>query len=88
MSKEIKKAVALKYETQKDNAPKVVAKGSGKIAEKIIEIAKEYGITIKEDKELVEMLAKLDIGEEIPTQLYEVVAKIFAYVYSTKNQLK
>lgn len=88
MSKEIKKAVALKYETQKDSAPKVVAKGSGKIAEKIIEIAKEYGITIKEDKELVEMLAKLDIGEEIPTQLYEVVAKIFAYVYSTKNQLK
>jgi flagellar biosynthesis protein len=86
--KEIKKAVALKYEREKDNAPKVIAKGSGKVAEKIIEIAKEYGITIKEDKELVEMLSKLDIGEEIPAELYQVVAKIFAFVYSTKKGLK
>jgi len=83
--KDIKKAVALKYEAKKNNAPKLVAKGQGKIAEKIIEIAKEYGITIKEDKELVEMLSKLDIGDEIPPHLYEVVAKIFAYVYRNKN---
>ena len=85
---DLKKAVALKYEVEKNNAPKVIAKGQGKIAEKIIEIAKEYGITIKEDKELVEMLAKLDIGQEIPPSLYEVVAKIFAFVYSTKKKLK
>lgn len=85
---DIKKAVALKYEVEKNKAPKIVAKGSGKIAEKIIKIAKEYGITIKEDKELVEMLSKLDIGDEIPSHLYEVVAKIFAYVYSTKKRLK
>lgn len=85
---DIKKAIALKYEVEKNNAPKVVAKGSRKIAEKIIGMAKEYGITIKEDKELVEILSKLDIGDEIPSHLYEVVAKIFAYVYSTKKRLK
>jgi len=79
-----KKAVALKYETQKDTAPKVVAKGEGKIAEKIIQIAKEHGIPIQEDKDLVEVLSKLDVGEEIPIELYEVVAKIFAYIYKNK----
>jgi len=85
--KEIKKAVALKYEQNKDKAPKVVAKGKGKIAEKIIEIARQHGITVQQDKELVEILSKLDIGEEIPPHLYEVVAKIFAYIYTQKQKL-
>ncbi len=80
-----KKAVALKYEALKDTAPKVVAKGEGKIAEKIIKVAKEHGIPIKQDKELVELLSKLDIGEEIPIELYEVVARIFAYIYKYKT---
>ena len=76
-----KKAVALRYDQKKENAPKVVAKGSGKVAEKIIEIAKSHGIFIYEDKELVEILSALDIQQEIPPHLYQVIAEILAFVY-------
>ncbi|GAB6073050.1 EscU/YscU/HrcU family type III secretion system export apparatus switch protein [Venenivibrio stagnispumantis] len=79
---ELKKAVALKYEREKDNAPKVVAKGKGVIAEKIIQTAKENGVYIKEDKYLVEMLSNLELYEEIPEELYKVVAKIFIFLYT------
>jgi flagellar biosynthesis protein len=77
---EKKKAAALKYERGK-GAPRVVAKGEGEIAEKIIEIAKENGITVLEDKNLVELLMEIELGEEIPEELYRAVAKILAYVY-------
>jgi flagellar biosynthesis protein len=79
---EINKAVALRYEHSQDRAPLVVAKGSGKLAEKIIEIAKEHGITIYEDKELISTLMKLDIGDYIPEELYPIVAQILAFIYS------
>ncbi len=78
---EIKKAIALKYEKEKDNAPKVVAKGKGVVAQKIIEIAEENGIYIKEDPELVEILSTLDIYEEIPEELYKAVAEILVFIY-------
>ncbi len=81
MEEKIKKAVALKYERGKDGAPKVTAKGRGIVAEKIVEIAREAGIPILEDKNLVEFLISLDLGEEIPPELYKVVAEILAYVY-------
>jgi len=76
-----KKAVALKYERGKDRAPKVTAKGRGILAEKIIEIAKEAGVPILEDETLVEFLVALDVGEEIPPDLYKAVAEILVYVY-------
>lgn len=76
-----KKAVALRYDAQQDRAPKVVAKGSGILAEKIIEVAKENGIHIQEDPELTALLAKLDIDTDIPEQLYKAVAEILAFVY-------
>ncbi len=82
------KAAALKYEKFKNNAPKIVAKGKGYIAEKIIEIAKENNIPIKEDPDLIEMLYKLDIYEEIPEELYKVVAEIFAYIYKISGDMK
>ncbi len=75
-------AVALKYRTATDRAPKVTARGMGKIAEKIIEIAKEHHIYIHEDPDLVEILSTLDINEEIPPDLYVVVAELLAFVYS------
>lgn len=78
----MKKAVALKYEPQKDKAPKVIAKGRGRVAEKIIELAKKYGIPIYEDKQLVSMLMKLDLEEIIPENLYPIVAKIIAFIYT------
>lgn len=84
---EINKAVALKYEHSQDRAPLVVAKGSGKLAEKIIEIAKEHGIKIYEDKELISTLMKLDIGDYIPEELYPIVAQILAFIYSLDKTL-
>ncbi len=82
----MKKAVGLKYEKNKDKAPKLIAKGEGKIADRIIEIAKEYGIYIKEDKTLIEILSKLDIYEEIPEELYGIIAEILLYVYELEKK--
>jgi len=79
---EDKKAVALKYRVEEDNAPKVVAKGRGYLAENIEKIAKEYDIHIERNAELADSLYKLKIDEEIPEELYEAVAKILAYIYS------
>ncbi len=82
------KAAALKYLHGQDSAPKVVATGKGKVAEKIIEIARTYGIPIKEDRDLVEVLSSLDLYQEIPPELYKAVAEILAFVYmlSRKRQ--
>jgi flagellar biosynthesis protein len=75
-------AAAIKYDSERDNAPKVTARGSGTIAEKIIEIAEENGIPIKNDPDLVQVLSKLEVGTEIPVELYRAVAEILAFVYS------
>ncbi len=75
-----KSAAALRYETG-DEAPRVVASGHGFIAEKIIAIAKEHGLEIHEDPDLVQVLAELDLGSVIPPEIYEVVAEVLAYVY-------
>lgn len=86
MSFEDKKAVALKYERYKDTAPKVVAKGKGEVAKRIIEVAKEHGIFIKEDPDLVEVLSGLDLYEEIPEDLYKVIAEILVFIYKSKQK--
>ncbi len=79
--KEIKKAVALKYDRIKDSAPRVTAKGAGIIAEKIIELAEKEGVPINEDPDLVVALSQLDFQEEIPPELYKAVAEILAFAY-------
>lgn len=86
MSMDEKKAVALRYERYKDSAPKVVAKGKGVIAEKIIEVAKQHGVYLKEDPTLVEVLSGLELYEEIPEELYKVVAEIFVLIYQAKQK--
>lgn len=83
----IKKAVALKYERSKDRAPRVTAKGARKIAERIIELAKEKGIPITEDPDLVGALMKLDLEEQIPEELYRVVAEILAFAYRLNSNM-
>ena len=80
------KAAALKYRPKIDSAPRVIAKGQGKVAEKIIEIAKEHQIHIHNDPDLIEVLSQLDIKEEIPPDLYIVVAELLAFVYSLNKQ--
>lgn len=83
---EIQKAVALIYEKEKDIAPRIVAKGYGEIAKKIIELAKKYNLPIWEDKNLVELLVKLDVGEYIPPKLYKVIAEILSFVYKIEKK--
>ncbi|WP_051305821.1 EscU/YscU/HrcU family type III secretion system export apparatus switch protein [Desulfogranum mediterraneum] len=82
------KAVALRYDEQKRNAPEVVASGSGIVAQKIIESAQVAGVFIKEDPDLVELLAKVPVGEEIPAELYQTVAEVLAFVYSVNSKFK
>ena len=77
----MQKAVALKYDANVNSAPIVKSKGLGKVAEKIIQIAKENDIPIKEDPNLVELLIQIDLEAEIPPELYKVVAEILAFVY-------
>jgi len=77
-----KLAAAIKYDSLRDNAPKVSARGRGTIAEKIIELANESGIPIKNDPELVQILCKLQVDAEIPIELYQAIAEILAFVYS------
>lgn len=75
------KAVALKYDLEQDNAPKVTATGQGEIAKKIIKIAEENQIPIRKDEDLVELLSKLEINEEIPPKMYKAIAEIFRFIY-------
>jgi len=80
------KAVALKYEL--DSAPKVVAKGDGEIADKIIEIAEEQGIVLYQDSELVKLLSKIEIDTEIPSNLYQAVAVVLSFVFQLNGKDK
>lgn len=81
-------AVALYYRSKEMKAPKVIAKGAGWIAEKIIEIARANHILIVENKPLAQTLYRnVDIGETIPSDLYQAVADILAYVYRVKNKV-
>ncbi|MCR5347865.1 MAG: EscU/YscU/HrcU family type III secretion system export apparatus switch protein [Fretibacterium sp.] len=74
-------AVAVRYDNKVMRAPEVVAKGEGFIARKIVERAVEADVPIVEDAALVSALISLELGEEIPAELYEVVAKVLAWVY-------
>lgn len=81
-------AVALRYNQNQDNAPKVVAKGEGLVAERIKEIAKQNGIPIHSDNDLVELLAQIDIDREIPPELYAAIAEILSWIYKANNHLR
>ncbi len=74
-----KQAIALEYDPE-DIAPRVIASGSGHLAEKIIEAAKQEDIPVHADPKLAATLSKLDVGEAIPPELYEVVAEILVFV--------
>ena len=79
LDKKPKQAIALEYDPAEE-APKVVASGRGILAERIIEKAKESNVPIHKDSKLANTLSKLEIGEMIPPQLYEVVAEILVFV--------
>ena len=75
------KAAALQYDRSRDRAPRVVASGKGVVAERIRDLALEAHIPIVEDAALVSALLVLEIGDEVPTELYEAVAKVLSFVY-------
>lgn len=80
MGEERKVATALQYNEGKDQAPKVIAKGQGEIAERIEEIAKQHEVPTYQDEKLARQLYNLAIGDEIPPELYSVVAEILAFI--------
>jgi flagellar biosynthesis protein len=80
------KAVALRYESDKEDAPRVVATGEGFIADQIVRIALDNGITVHKDSDLVEILCKLDIDALIPLEAFAAVAEILSYIYRTQGR--
>ena len=81
-----KKAVALKYDAEQDAAPRVVAKGLGLQADRIVELAQEHGIHVHPDAGLAALLAQLDVNSPVPEELYQAVAQVLAFVYRMNQQ--
>jgi flagellar biosynthesis protein len=79
-------AIALKYDKEKDHAPRVVAKGMRFKAEKIREIAKEAGVPIMRNVPLANALYRVEVGEEIPEELYDAVAEVLNFVYAMQQE--
>lgn len=76
-----KRAVALRYTPGKDSAPKVVAKGKGRTADKIVALAKKNEVPVREDQNLVQVLSRLQLDQEIPPEVYQAVAAILAFLH-------
>jgi len=83
---DIPKAVALRYDRELEEAPRIIAQGKGEIAKKIIEIALENNIPIHEDPVLADILLDLEYYSEIPEELYRIVAKVLILVYEIENE--
>ncbi|MEW6607329.1 MAG: EscU/YscU/HrcU family type III secretion system export apparatus switch protein [bacterium] len=81
-----RKAVALEYDGDKGHAPKIVAKGKGKLAERIIQVARDHNVLIYEDANLAEVLTKLELNTQIPPDLYQAVAEIFVFIYKLNQK--
>lgn len=81
-----KTAVALTYDPGKADAPRVVASGRGPIAEQIIAVAKAHGITLREDPDLAEILAAVEIDSQIPLEAWTAVAEILSYIYRANRR--
>ena len=77
----VTKAAALSYRPEEDGAPRVVASGRGEIAQRILALAREAGVPIREDAGLVEALLRVDLAGEIPPELYPAVAEVLAFVW-------
>lgn len=88
MKKKREKAVGLRYKEDKENAPKVVAKGYGEIAKNIIEKAKEHNVPLYYDPDLTQALINLELAQQIPNELYKIVARVLAFVYLLDDKYK
>lgn len=88
MSKSDKRAAALKYDPGQDFAPVVIASGYGTVAENIINVAEKEGIPVYRDDSISSMLCMLDVGKNIPPDLYEIIAKVYVSILSSAAKLK
>ncbi|ADO70842.1 EscU/YscU/HrcU family type III secretion system export apparatus switch protein [Stigmatella aurantiaca] len=86
MNDEAEIAIALKYDQNKDSAPRVVAKGMRLKAEKIREIAKQYNIPVMKNLPLASALYRVDVGQEVPEELYDAVAEVLNFVYALQQE--
>ena len=86
MSSQKSKAVALKYDQKESLAPKVVATGSGEIANKIIQRAKEFDVPIFKNEALANSLLSLDVDDQIPPNLYKAVAEVFVWLMQSEKK--
>jgi len=77
-------AATLEYRPD-DGAPRLTAKGEGRLAERIIALARSHDIPIREDPDLITILAQLDVGQEIPEEIYVLVAEVLSFVYTLNN---
>jgi len=82
-----RRAMALRYDREARAAPKVVAKGAGLLAERILELAREHEIPVREDADLLKLLSLSEVGDEIPTEVYGAVAEILAVLYRLNGEL-
>ena len=79
-------AIAVKYDKEKDQAPRVIAKGMRFKAEKIREIAKQFGVPIMKNLNLANALYRVDVGQEIPEDLYDAVAEVLNFIYLLQQE--
>ncbi|HEX8821406.1 MAG TPA: EscU/YscU/HrcU family type III secretion system export apparatus switch protein [Archangium sp.] len=86
MSDDVEMAIALKYDKDKDVAPRVIAKGLRLKAEKIREIAKQYNIPVMRNVPLANALYRVDVGQEVPEELYDAVAEILNFIYALQQE--
>ena len=82
-----RRAVALRYDDSHEAAPRVLAKGQGDVAERIIALAEQHGIPLHEDQDLVRLLGVLDIDVQIPPALYRALAEVLAHLYRSNAAL-
>jgi flagellar biosynthesis protein len=86
MTGTMKQAAAVRFDEKKDALPRVTAKGRGRIAERIVETAFEAEVPVIEDAALVSALLMMELGDEIPVELYQAVAKILAFLYDVDRE--
>lgn len=80
-------AVALRYDGESEEAPRVVASGKGLLAERIVEEARHHDVPIREDAQLARVLGQIEVGREIPPELYRAVAEIIAFIYRLNQRV-
>jgi len=86
MNDDVEMAIALKYDKEKDAAPRIVAKGLRLKAEKIREIAKQYNIPLMKNVPLANALYRVDVGQDVPEELYDAVAEILNFIYELQRE--